>query len=206
MSALTLESPAEKPKFARADALEVARKFVRFLKPHCDRLIVAGSLRRRRNLEVSDVEILFIPKFSSLPDPNDLFGEKIRTNAAERAIAALLEAGVLMKRPKCDGTLTWGEKNKLGVHVESGIPVDLFSATCENWFNYVVCRTGPAESNVRICNAAIARGWQWNPYGSGFTRKPSGAGPGYHDVAPMCSERQVFTFVGLPYLEPWERV
>lgn len=36
----------------------------------------------------------------------------------------------------------YGSKNKLMRHRASGIPVDLFSATTANWFNYLVCRTG----------------------------------------------------------------
>jgi DNA polymerase/3'-5' exonuclease PolX len=195
----------EKQTFPRSVALDVARKFVRLLKPRCERLVVAGSLRRRRKQEVSDVEILFVPKFIQDVDPNDLFGVKIRVNAAEQAISALLTAGIVAKRPKSDGSFTWGESNKLAIHLDTGMPVDLFTATTENWFNYLVCRTGPADLNVRICNAAIERGWKWNPYGEGFTRKPCGRGPGWHDVARMDSERAVFEFIGLDYLEPWER-
>lgn len=31
-------------------------------------------------------------------------------------------------------------------------------------------RTGPAELNRRIASTAIAMGWEWHAYGSGFTR------------------------------------
>jgi DNA polymerase/3'-5' exonuclease PolX len=79
--------------------------------------------------------------------------------------------------------------------------VDLFTATRENFFNYLVCRTGGEESNIRVASAAIARGWKWNPYGNGFSRVV-GLGSEHHDVT---SEREVFEFVGLPYLEPWKR-
>jgi DNA polymerase/3'-5' exonuclease PolX len=179
-------------------ALGVAEKFVQFLKPHCAKILVAGSLRRRKQL-VSDIEILFIPRFLSEKDPGDLFGATRMSNATERAIAALLAAGVLTKRPNVNGVDAWGAKNKLGVHAATGIGVDLFTATPENWPNYLVCRTGGAENNVRICNAAIACGWKWNPYGDGFSR----VNPAETHVVQ--SEREVFGFVGLPYLEPWER-
>lgn len=52
-----------------------------------------------------------------------------------------------------------------------------------------------------VCNAAIERGWKWNPCGEGFSRL-CGLG---RDVHPVSSERDVFEFVGLEYLEPWER-
>ena len=50
-----------KVTFPRAVAIQVARELCEALKPHCERLIVAGSLRRGKQ-EVGDVEILYIPK------------------------------------------------------------------------------------------------------------------------------------------------
>jgi DNA polymerase/3'-5' exonuclease PolX len=88
-------------------------------------------------------------------------------------------------------------------HVASGIPVDLFATTEACWHNYLVCRTGPAESNIRIAAAAKARGWKWNPYGEGFSRGGPLAGP--EEARALRSEREVFEFVGLPYTEPEER-
>ncbi|MGN6643580.1 MAG: hypothetical protein ACTHKU_11340, partial [Verrucomicrobiota bacterium] len=79
-------------------------------------------------------------------------------------------------------------------HKETGLPVDLFAATPENWFNYLVCRTGPADSNTRICMAAQARGWKWNPYGVGFSRGD--------EIQAVASEEEVFAFVGLPFEKP----
>jgi hypothetical protein len=49
--------------------------------------------------------------------------------------------------------------------------------------------------------AAQAKGWKWNPYGSGFSRAV-GLGREVHQVT---REQDVFAFVGLPYLEPWQR-
>ena len=42
----------------------------------------------------------------------------------------------------------------IGLLGASGIPVDFFATTEEAWFNYLVCRTGPAELNTRIASAA----------------------------------------------------
>lgn len=77
--------------------------------------------------------------------------------------------------PKCNGT---------GMYAPS-------------WWNYLVCRTGPADSNTRICMAAQNRGWKWNPYGSGFSRGD--------EIRAMESEAEVFDFVGLPYEQPEAR-
>lgn len=191
----SLPAPAAKPRFPAHEALAVARELCAALRPVTERLIVAGSLRRRR-LMVGDVEILFIPQFVQVP--GDLF-ETAHASRADDVLNELLAAGVLAKRRNVNGTEMWGDKNKLAVHVASGIPVDLFAATELNWFNYLVCRTGPGESNIAIASAARRMGWQWHPYGAGFTKLDGS------DARRVASEREVFEFVGLPYREPWER-
>lgn len=194
---------SDKRKFPRAEAVAVAKELCDLLKPKCERLIVAGSLRRRREL-VGDVEILYIPKFEAAEIPSeDMFKPPTtkRVDQVDALLDWLLEQGVIRQRETARGSTTWGEHNKLALHVGSGIPVDFFASSEASWFNYLVCRTGGAENNVRIASAAKAKGWHWNPYGPGFSR-PSGLGGEHFAVK---SERDVFEFVGLPYLEPWER-
>ena len=191
----------DKRKYPRAEAVAVAKAICDALKPLCERLIVAGSLRRRR-AEVGDVEILYVPKMRTVEVPSaDLFSPPT-TGLVDEVDAQLdwfLENGVIRQRLNANGSATWGGKNKLAVHVVSGIPVDFFATTEGIWFNYLVCRTGGQETNVRIASAAKAKGWRWNPYEAGFSHLGSGE---HFDVK---SERDVFEFVGLPYQEPWER-
>ena len=183
-----------KRKFPRANALAVAKELCAALQPCCERLIVAGSLRRRKSA-VGDVEILYIPRFEDRQF--DLL-TVAPMNLAEEAIGGMMCRGLLSKRASKTGSFAWGAKNKLALH-RSGIPVDLFAANEENWWNYLVCRTGPADSNTRICMAAQQRGWKWTPYGAGFSRSDGG------ETYQVESEADVFRFVGLPFAEPWER-
>ena len=198
MDSGTVAAPAAKVKYPRADAMTVAAEICTVLKPVTERLICAGSIRRRRPM-VGDVEILYVPRISQLKvglfDDDQTF-----MDLSERAIAKMLESGMLAKRLNKNGIPAWGPKIKLAVHWKSGIPVDLFATTHESWFNYLVCRTGSAENNVRICEAAQAKGYKWNPYGSGFSSL-TGHAP---DVI-VTSEADVYSFAGLPYLEPWQR-
>jgi DNA polymerase/3'-5' exonuclease PolX len=189
-----------KQRYPLAAAEAVANELVAALQygcgPACERIEIAGSIRRRKPT-VGDIELVFIPKMDRRQVPPDLFPRLV--SLADLAFDAMLRAGILTKRLSKVGTTAWGEKNKLAVHVASGIPVDLFTATPENWFNYLVCRTGGAENNKQIASAALAKGWRWNPYGQGFSELH---GIGIHYVK---SERDVFDFVGLPYREPAER-
>lgn len=185
-----------KPKFPRATALAVARELCQALRPAAveDRLIVAGSLRRRK-MEVGDVEILYIPRF--LAERDGLFDMR-QVNQVDLVLDQFLRAGILAKRQNALGSEVWGQKNKLARHAATGIPVDLFAASETNWFNYLVCRTGSAENNVRLAASAKSRGWQWNPYGAGFT---DAAGT----TIPVRSEQEAFALLHLPYLDPWQR-
>ncbi len=163
------------------------------LSPHCERIIIAGSIRREKP-HVGDIELLYIPRFETRQI--DLISEG-QVNVTDECIARLLACGQLAKRTNVNGSEMWGAKNKLAVHVPTGIPVDLFATDATCWHNYLVCRTGPAESNTRIATEAKRRGWKWNPYGDGFTT-PNG-------FIHCGTESYVFEAVGLPYLEPWER-
>jgi DNA polymerase/3'-5' exonuclease PolX len=63
-----------KQRFPRADALKVARFLCITLADHCEKLICAGSLRRRK-AEVGDIELLFIP--DTVMEPVDFFHTRL---------------------------------------------------------------------------------------------------------------------------------
>lgn len=183
-------------KFPRARAIEVAREICAALKPVTTHLIVAGSLRRRKEA-VGDVEIVYVPTW--LEKQVGLFpGEVEPIDQAARVIEELRELDIIRPRLMQANQTFWGPKNKLAEHVPTGIPVDLFATAEDCWWNYVVCRTGGQISNQQIASAAIQKGWKWHPYRDGFTDQ-SGR------VVKVTSERDVFELVGLPYLEPWDR-
>lgn len=185
-----------KEKFPREAALEVARAVYAALKDDCERIKVAGSLRRGLKT-VSDIEFLCIPKIELRS--TDLFdSEKEKRDLLSDKLDCMVKWGQLKKRLSATGNETWGAQNKLAVHVASGIPIDFFTTTAENWWMALAIRTGPKESNIRIAVAAKKKGWAMNAYGSGFT-EPDG-------TKHICeSEEDVFTGVGLPYYPPERR-
>lgn len=183
-------------KYPRAQAVEVAREICAALKPVTTRLIVAGSLRRRKEL-VGDVEIVYVPTW--MEKQVGLFqGDIEPVDQAARVIEELRSRDIIRPRLTQNNATFWGPKNKLAEHEATGIPVDLFATAADCWWNYVVCRTGGRISNEQIACAAIQKGWKWHPYRDGFTDQ-SGR------VVKVRSERDVFELVGLAYLEPWDR-
>lgn len=182
-------------KFPREQAMEVAGEVVGRM--DVLRVCIAGSLRRMKK-EVGDIEIVYIPKIETGPDRRDLFAH-CEQNLTDNSIQRMMDAGILCMRLNVKNTPAWGAKNKLAIHLESDIPVDLFATTPTAWDNYLVCRTGSAELNRKICMEAQVRGWKWHPYGSGFSNDKTG------EEVLIKSEQEVFEFVGMKYLEPHER-
>jgi len=165
-------------------AKAIAREIVYWLTPACERIIIAGSIRRQKP-EVGDIELLCIPRYVNGIDELD------------RQIATLVSQGILGFRRNKLGSRVYGPKNKLMVHIPSGIGVDIFTTDEDCWPVAMVVRTGGEVTNKRIAMAAIRKGWRFRAYGDGFTTP---------DGKLVCrSERDVFEFVGLPYKEPWER-
>lgn len=188
-------------RFLWEQAITVAYEIRNSFQPFCVRIEIAGSLRRQRP-DVGDIEILYIPVLRERPDDQDMF-RTVMVNLVDEQIREMECAGILSRRQNALGREAFGQKNKLMVHHPSEIPVDLFAATEANWWNLLVCRTGPAELNTRICVAAQRKGWKWTTYGSGFQRFDVFR-KGF-EVHRSESERDVFEFVGLPYLEPEKR-
>jgi len=169
-------------RYKYEDAMKIANEIKDWLSPYCEKIIVCGSLRRKK-AEVGDIEILCVPH-----------------GVFELEVFNLIREKKLDYRLNKKGSRTCGKQNKLLVHCASGIPVDIFSTTDENWWVALTIRTGSKESNIKICMAAKKEGLKFNAYGSGFTRMDGSGGKN------IChSEEAVFNAVGLPYKPPEER-
>lgn len=121
-------------------ALDIARRVMGELAPHCERIEIAGSIRRRKP-EVGDIEIVAIPK----PYEVDLFASGI--------------ALVVNRWPKVRGELPCKYTQRM---LPDGIALDLFFATPENWGLIYAIRTGSADYSHRV----LACGWSRRGYKS----------------------------------------
>jgi len=166
-------------------ARAIADELLELLKPACQRIGIAGSIRRQKP-EVGDIELLCIPRFDEGIDLLD------------RTLGYLMLRQVFDHRRDRRGRITYGPKNKLLLHKPSGIGVDIFSTTEECWWVALVVRTGGRDTNIEIASRAKEQGMRFHAYGRGFTRADG-------SELVCCSEQDVFRAVGLRYLEPWER-
>jgi len=123
-----------------AEALKIAEQIKSLLAPHCERIEIAGSIRRRK-LEVKDIEIVAIPK----PYDIGLFESGIAT--------------VVNRWEKVKGELPCKYTQRI---LPEGIKLDLFFAEKDNWGLIYAIRTGSAEYSHRV----LATGWVRKGYKS----------------------------------------
>ncbi|MFC4219003.1 hypothetical protein [Flagellimonas marina] len=121
-------------------ALIIAQQVKAKLAPHCERIEIAGSIRRKRP-EVKDIEIVAIPK------PYD-------TGLFENGVASVVNKWVKVK-----GELPCKYTQRL---LPDGIKLDLFFATKENWGLIFAIRTGSADFSHKV----LATGWTKRGYSS----------------------------------------
>src|SRR6185369_7371777 len=186
-----------KGKFPRETALEVAKELYTALQPHAMRLKVAGSLRRGLRF-VSDIEFVIIPKIE-LRDDDLFWDKKTAVDHTAKELDRMIQWSTLWRRRNSSGSEMWGEKNKLAVHTNSGIPVDFFFTTESNWFMTLFIRTGPKMLNIKVATLAKRKGWNLEAYGSGFVNSRE------RQHWPVYSEEDIFKFVGLPFVPPDRR-
>jgi DNA polymerase/3'-5' exonuclease PolX len=134
-----------KLKLSRAHSL--AEKIKNALAPACERIEIAGSIRRRKPT-VGDVEIVAIPKF--MPDMEaqlSLFGDPpMMVSALDLLLDNLVRNKDNFCRGDKDGELY---KNFLVQIDEDGseVGLDLFLTTKEQWGYILALRTGPGDFN-----------------------------------------------------------
>ena len=126
-----------------SDLQGIALEIVELLKPYCERIEIAGSIRREKPM-VKDIELVMIPKFEA--GQADLFGEAVeQVNLLDQFLSQKLDDGTFGHRPDKNGVPSWGAKSKRGVY-RSTFPVDLFSVISPaQWGVIFAIRTGSAE-------------------------------------------------------------
>ena len=128
-----------KTKTPYAKALDIAMQYKDELEPYCERLEIAGSIRRKEEM-VGDIEIVAIPKFETWG--NQLFGEPITYNALEKVIAEASRNGLVLIKN--------GQRYKQMQLVE-GINLDLFICLPPaQWGVIYLIRTGSAEFSRKV--------------------------------------------------------
>ena len=104
------------------EAKKIADKYIELLKPYCERIEIAGSVRREKP-EVKDIEIVAIPQ--------DLIGFSREVNKLQKI--------------KGEPTGKYTQRK-----LPEGINLDLFISNRRNWGLIFAIRTGSADFSHKI--------------------------------------------------------
>ena len=154
------------------EARVLADRACRILACFCDRVEVAGSIRRGK-AEVGDVDIVVLPKAMILPGAG-LFGAARVT--ADQAWNELIP---LAFKKSCFLVEASGKALLRCAFLVHGFQVDIYRARPETWGVILLVRTGSKEHNVKLCTLARLKGLKLSAAEGvvdqdGFAGRPAG--------------------------------
>jgi len=174
-------------------ARQIGMEIVEALAPACDRIVIAGSVRRGKP-EPKDIEIVYIA--STIQARVNLF-DTADVPATDALILELVTRHFwrfddLVKRN--------GPKYKRMIHTASGATIELFRAEVETWGYILALRTGPGDFNAL---------WAKHPWAGGTlpvnVRLRDGMVWRDGKPVPTPTERDFFEVIGIPFWEPDQR-
>ena len=123
-------------------ARQIANNIKKILTPYCDRIEIAGSIRRGKPI-VHDIDIVLIEKpESALIIPSIL-----------TTIGTVIQNGSHIKGVRYD---------------DADINIDIYLATPASWSTLLLIRTGSKKNNIRLATIAKRKGWQLKANGDGL--------------------------------------
>ena len=147
------------------EAQAMADELVALLEPACERLVVAGSIRRRK-ADVADIELVAMPRVTTEAG-GDLWGTPVDVDHLALALDLLDVGGQLGLRTvhsrHADGSVSEGQRDGRSYKALEfrGFPVDLFIVhDPAQWGVILTIRTGPADWSHRLvtdCQAYLRR-------------------------------------------------
>lgn len=170
-------SEQKKAEMSYMEALAIAEAVKIALAPHCERIEIAGSIRRQKNI-IGDIEIVAIPK----PYSSGLFEEGL--------------ASVVNQWQKVKGEMEFGKTKYTQRILPSGIKLDLFFADVTNWGNIFLIRTGDWEFSKKFTGTLLPK----NGYlQEGGYLKYKGK------IIPCPEEIDLFSRAGIKFIDPKNR-
>lgn len=157
--------------------VEVATGLYRKLEPYSDKLIIAGSLRRKKQDNIKDIDIVMKPDISGW-----------------RQLLRYLSTVEFIKK----SSLSDGMKQFKAVY--RGIPIEIYFAHEYTWAVKVFIRTGPVEFVKSVCKYAYYKQRKIE-YSSVWEI----TGKGQRPIATP-DEKSVFKELSLKYVEPQARI
>lgn len=181
MTDLMLAPPVCEVRMERAQALRIAEGLMSQLRPHCQRIEIAGSVRRAKRL-VGDIELVVTPRMV----PQGMFGD------LHSALAGFNYASL--------GKYLKGGEKYVQLELPEGINLDLFIVTPPaEWGVIFTLRTGPDSFSQRCVTPRCKGGYlpSYLKVEKGAVRHAESG-----DIIPTPEEGDFFKVLGLQWTAP----
>lgn len=119
-------------------AKTIAEEIKGLLEPACNRIEIAGNIRRRKPV-VNDIDLVVIPR------------DRWELDLALMRLGNYKMSGIKIARVEMDS-----------------IPLDIYFADEQTWATLFLIRTGSTENNMRLAWLAKKRGWRLKASGDGL--------------------------------------
>jgi DNA polymerase (family X) len=153
-----------------------AERIVSALEPYCEKIEIAGSIRRGRP-HVADIDLAILPK----PGKFDVIKERCLKSAT------LITDGPQIFTVRLFGGI------QLDIFFARGPVPDLIAPKPGNWGSILLCRTGSKDHNIWLVQKAWPHGCRWLPY-EGVQRDGR--------IIAGETEEEIFTAIGLDFIPP----
>lgn len=182
----------QKPKWELEEAKAIALRVRERIAPACERVEVAGSIRRGKP-QIGDIEFVVIPRFETKA-VDDMFGT---VQSPKRNVLWDLLDGLSDKK-LVDYTKAGDRYRQFQFMDEPAIQIDLFTCSRDNWGWIYLVRTGSATFSHHIASRLNA---------SGYTSTDGWicGGQGSMDRIETPREEDVFALARETYRPPGER-
>lgn len=183
-----------------ATAHRVASQLVGLLEDACERIEIAGSVRRQK-ATVHDLEIVAISRRGRAPIHGLFETTWVDVDELDEALDALRQSGTLTLRPvlveRANGSQEIQTRDGEAYKALSyqGVPVDLFITDAERWGAILALRTGPFDWNQRLVTDCKRH----------FRQLQDGRVLHLGRPVPTPEEADFFRAMGVPWVEPRDR-
>lgn len=192
-----------------SQAKDIAVSLCYQLQPFCDKINIAGSLRRQKP-QVKDIEIICSPKYEEIDMQTDMFSTEKAVVISSGFITTSLSFGTLIKGDP--------RGKYMQMSLPEGINLDLFIPDSFDYYRQYAIRTGSADYSFKV----IAAGWKkigWCGSDVGLRRmydciesKGSDGKSKWKCINPMAeeppvweSEQHFFDWIGIKMIHPKDR-
>lgn len=208
-----MSATAEIERLPRAEALDLASQAMRALSRYCERLELAGSLRRRTQT-VGDIELVAVPKKERVQV--GLFEDDVQEiSRLDEVIRAYLGTPRTRWALRLDRAGRGANGPKYKRLTFDGFGLDLFVCTPPaQWGVIFAIRTGPwlfskqlvSHRNVRIDDPRGIQRPRWGILPDDMKVEHGALWRGGQSTPiPTPEEVHFFEAIGATYREPWER-